>query len=385
MTSHPPPRLQISSPELPPGEVGRESAPGPEPAAQTARTAALAALDAGELVVIPTETVYGVAAREDRPAALEKLSALKGQRQAPYSLAVSGVDRIAERLQPLRGPALRVAERWWPGPITQVLPTVSALEGTAHGPALGVRVVGHRWTRSLLAECASPLVLPSANLSGRPAPLSVDELEPGLLEQVALVIDGGRCALGESSTVLRPSAAGMEILREGVVNREDLRRHALGNVLVVCSGNTCRSPMASLLLGRALARQVEGVPAFLPPEVHSAGTWAGHGAPASSGALEAMARRNLELGSHRSQPLAHELLETCDLVLCMTESHLAAVLEASSALGGPAVELFDPDGEEVLDPYGGSREVYAQCAQQLESMAQRRAEMLCPSPAGTPT
>ncbi len=346
-----------------------------EATSEEAAAAALEALDAGELVVLPTETVYGVGAREDRPAARERLDALKGGRgTAPYSLAVHDVAALADRLAPLGGPARRIAERWWPGPVTQVLP---GREDGEAGATLGVRVVGHEWTRALLARCPAPLLLPSANRTGSPAPLDTADLDPGVRDEVAVVVEAGRCALGEASTVVRPRVAGIEVLREGVVSRADLERHALGHVLVVCSGNTCRSPMGSRLLARALARRVETVPGYLAPPVRSAGTFANHGAPASRGALEALAAMGLELDDHRSEPLAPALLERCDLVLCMTASHRAAVREVLGDRDVP-VELFDPDGGEVMDPFGGPLAVYAACARDLAAMADRRAALLCP-------
>jgi L-threonylcarbamoyladenylate synthase len=348
---------------------------------EAAKVAALEALDAGQLVIVPTETVYGVAAREDRPAAVERLEALKGKRTSPYSLAVAEVAQVADRVHTLRGPARRIAERWWPGPVTQVLPAFQ-------GPDLGLRVVGHPWTREMLASCPSPVLLPSANRAGEPAPLELVDVESDLAAEVALAVNGGRCALGESSTVVRPAIAGLRILREGVVSREDLERHALGHVLVVCSGNTCRSPMGALLLERALAGRGLDVPGFLAPAVRSAGTWAGHGVPASRGAEETMEARRLSLDAHHSTPLSPKELAGCDLVLCMTDSHRAAVLELLVGIDpdkAPLVELFAPDGTEVVDPFGGTVAVYARCADQLEAMAIRRAELLCPSPTGTPS
>ncbi|GJM20335.1 MAG: protein-tyrosine-phosphatase [Planctomycetota bacterium] len=332
---------------------------------------ASSALDAGQLVVVPTETVYGVAAREDRPEALAALERLKGARRTPYSRAVSGFDALGPRLLHVPRIAQRVAERWWPGPVTQVL-------RAADGAWLGLRVPGHAWTRALCERVGVPLLLPSANSSGAPAPRELNELEPQLAEQVALMVDAGPCALGEASTVLQVDTASARVLRAGVLSRADLQAHARGVVLVVCSGNTCRSPMGAELLREALEQRAQADPDFLPPHVISAGTMAGPGQPASPGAAGALAQRGLSLEAHVSQPVELELLESADLVLCMTSGHLAALAPHAAALGCE-LELFDPSGESVEDPFGAPLSVYASVARELARMAAQRVAQLCAS------
>ena len=109
---------------------------------EQALEACLAALRADRLVVLPTETVYGLAARQS---ARSTLDAVKAGRSAPYSLAVSGVRDVDALAELPRGPAHRAAARWWPGPITLVLRGVAA-------KSVGVRVPGHPFTRQLLAR-----------------------------------------------------------------------------------------------------------------------------------------------------------------------------------------------------------------------------------------
>lgn len=333
-----------------------------------ALAAAVAALRAGELVVVPTETVYGLAALESGAAALDRL---KPGRTAPYSRAVADLELIQDRLAPLPRTARRVAARWWPGPVTQVLEQ-------RHGELLGVRVPGHPWTRALCEQLGAPLLLPSANVPGAPAPESLDEVDPGLLEQVAVAIDGGRCALGEASTVLRADTASLLVLRQGVVSRDDLRRHVRPRVLVLCSGNTCRSPMAAELLRDALQRREAAEPGFIAPEVASAGTHAAAGHPASPNAVDVLAARGLDVSDHRSTPLEPARLAEVDLVLCMTLAHLAAAVQLGR---GSAFEvaLFDPDGREVDDPFGAPTRIYAAVAADLARMAEARVARFCSS------
>ncbi len=333
-----------------------------------ARAAALAALDRGQLVLVPTETVYGLAAREDRPEALARLDAVKPGRDRPFSLAVPSLLVVADRLQPPSAVVGRITSRWWPGPVTLVLPRRG-------GGSLGLRVPGHAWTGRLVAEAGAPLCLPSANSPGASAPVSLEQVEADVLAAAAVVVDGGRAALGEASSVLRPGREALVILREGVVSRTDLARHAAPRVLVVCSGNTCRSPMGAALLTAAYAEAAQRRQDLVPARVASAGVMAGPGSPASSGARSALAARGLDLSDHASAPLAAVLDDSVDLILGMTSSHVA-LLSDYAAGSAVRVELFDPEGGEVEDPFGGSPAVYDRCAAALGSMARRRAAAL---------
>jgi len=332
----------------------------------TARAAAAAALDRGELVVLPTETVYGLAAREDRPAALRRLEAVKSGRAQPYSLAVDSPEMLAERLAPLPRLARRIADRWWPGPVTQLL-------ARRDGPLVGVRVPGHAWTRELIAEVGVPLLLPSANLPGEPAPSEAAGLGPAVLEQAAVVVDGGRAALGEASTVLEPRTWVLRVAREGVIGRADLERQILPRILIVCSGNTCRSPIAQKLLERELRRAAGEQ--WMVPVVESAGLQAGPGLPATDLAVEVLAAQGLDLSEHRTQPVDGVRLERVDLALGMTLRHVEAL--RARAAGRPLqIELFDPGGRDVEDPFGGTAAEYRSVTAALERMAKERARLL---------
>jgi len=344
-------------------------------AADEARVAARQALDAGRLVIVPTETVYGIAAREDRPEALAALAALKPGRIAPYSLAVADLERLAGRLAPLPRSARRVAARWWPGPVTQILtarPEVAARTGRS---TLGVRIPGHPWLSGLLAAVDAPVLLPSANRPGQPPPTTLADIDPAVLAAAEVVVDAGRTALGDASTVWQPGRLFGRLHREGVVSRTDLLAHAAGRVLVVCSGNTCRSPMAAALIRAAGEAAARGRPDLIGPLVLSAGTGGASGQPASPSAMEAMDTRGLDLRQHSSRPLDADLLSGADLILCMTASHREVVAEALAGLGSadpPTVELMDPEGRDVDDPFGGPTAVYERCAADLETMVGQR-------------
>jgi tRNA threonylcarbamoyl adenosine modification protein (Sua5/YciO/YrdC/YwlC family) len=333
---------------------------------QEAIAGCLAALRAGGMVVIPTETVYGVGILPVHSAALRTI---KPDSERPFSLAVDGVERLGSDLLPLGRPALRLAERWWPGPLTQVLPD-------RRGGTIGVRVPRHAWVRRLLSALGEPLLLSSANRPGEPAPTSLAEISSSVREAVDMLIDGGPIEAGVASSVVAPGLAGLRLLRTGALSRTELGVCAAGRVVVVCSGNTCRSPMAAALLNRAFQTLAERSPDLLVPEVIGAGLHAGPGAPASPGASACMTRRGLDLSSHSSRALDADMVHEADVLLGMTSSHVMTLLTVATE--GQTVALFDPHGDEVPDPFGGSIEIYEECAAHLEAVALSRARSILP-------
>jgi len=191
--------------------------------------AAAMALDAGGIVGIPTETVYGLAVLP-RPAPLALLIEAKGRSlRKGITLLVDGLDQVAP-LVVIPALAGRLAARFWPGALTLVLPLREgvtlpvALTGGA--AALGVRVPDHDTPRSL-ARRLGPLAVSSANRSGRPDARTVAELLASVGDSVALVIDDGPVRGGVPSTVVRVSVEGeLTVLRHGALSADELRRVA---------------------------------------------------------------------------------------------------------------------------------------------------------------
>jgi len=136
------------------------------------------------------------------------------------------------------------------------------------------------------------------------------------------------------------------------------------SILFVCSANQCRSPMAEVLFKQLLDQHGK----MDEWRVESAGIWAYGRTPATENAIKAMAGRDLDLSTHRSQPATNELLEQFDLIVVMTHEHRAALLEQSPALDGRIVLLRELGGEagDFLDPVGGSLGVYQQAAGEIE-------------------
>ncbi len=353
------------------------------PLAPEVRDHALGLLAQGELVAIPTETVYGIAARADLPAAVEKLRALKGQ---PDGRALTWhVGRATDALPYVRALAplaRRLAERYWPGPLTLVLsgrpPGVPLGPlGVQDQPTFGVRLPAHKATSDLLAAADFPVVATSANRHGEPPLVDASAVAKAFGERLALVLDGGPSRLAEASGVLRVVPGSFELLREGLLPTDDLRRTAGLRIAFVCTGNTCRSPMAEGIARSLLAERLGGGggPAVLEAfgfEVLSMGVFASQGSPAASHAIEAMAEAGIDIADHRSRPALPERLRSLDLVLCLTEGHADALRHSLPPDAGGHIELLDPTGADIPDPIGGSRDDYRRCAMSIRAALEVR-------------
>jgi len=210
--------------------------------------AARQALARGELVVLPTDTVYGVAADAFSPAAVARLLAAKGRGRAqPPPVLVSGRDMLGALVEEVPEPIERLIAAFWPGGLTIVLPAQPSLTWDLGDTAgtVAVRMPDHRIAREVIAD-TGPLAVSSANLSGQRAAVSSIDAERMLGESVAVYLDGGASQTGIASTIIdatalvRPAAgaaARVRILREGAVRRAELAG-ILGDLLEEEPGGT---------------------------------------------------------------------------------------------------------------------------------------------------
>ena len=232
-TTDPIPRLLISSTDAS-VELGATSLAGPadaeadplaDPLADPiARAAAL--LRAGLLVAFPTETVYGLGAVATDPAAVARIFAAK-QRPLSDPLIVHIADPDAMRLVARDIPpvAWELAERFWPGPLTLVLPRSSRIPPivAAGGDTVGVRLPAHPVARALIRAVGAPLAAPSANRFMHTSPTTAAHVLADLDGRIAAVLDGGPCAVGVESSVLDLTHQPARLLRPGGVTLEQLR------------------------------------------------------------------------------------------------------------------------------------------------------------------
>lgn len=190
-----------------------------------ARAAAL--LRDGRLVAVPTETVYGLAARADSEAAVAAIYRAKGRPEFNPLIVHLASREQARSLAELDARANLLAERYWPGPLTLVLPVRSeaavASAVTAGLPTIALRMPDHAVMRSLLGKLGLPLAAPSANRSGSVSPTSAEHVAGSLGGAIDAVLDGGRCKRGLESTIVALREDGSwQLLRPGPIPETEL-------------------------------------------------------------------------------------------------------------------------------------------------------------------
>ena len=187
---------------------------------------AIRVLDAGGLVAIPTETVYGLAADADNRDAVLRTFAVKGRPTShPLIVHVASADALDAWASVVPEHARRLAKAFWPGPLTMVLPKADRCGDFVTGgqDSVAIRCPSHPWTHELLKRFAGDhfrgLTAPSANTFGRISPTSAAHVRDDLGQKVDYILDGGNCEIGVESTILNLSGGHPEILRHGAVTR----------------------------------------------------------------------------------------------------------------------------------------------------------------------
>ena len=182
-------------------------------------------LRAGEVVALPTETVYGLAANALDAAAVAKIYEIKGRpAHNPIIVHVANLDMAQQCVGQWPDPATQLARAFWPGPLTLVLPRAKAIPDivTAGGETVGVRWPSHPFIQAVIRECGFPLAAPSANLSNQVSPTNAEHVRKQLGNQLPLIVDGGQSQVGIESTVIDLAATPPRVLRPGMIHEESL-------------------------------------------------------------------------------------------------------------------------------------------------------------------
>lgn len=322
---------------------------------------AASALRSGNIVALPTETVYGLGANMNDPDAVKRLVQLKNRpRGKPFTLHIADQSEVFKYTPGTNRFAHKLINRYWPGPLTLVM---NSLEGQS----VGVRVPGLELTRDIIRASAVPVIMPSANPAGVSPACAARQVKDFYGGEIELIVDNGPTKICEPSTVVRITDDAFTVIRTGIISESDIINTACTKILFLCTGNTCRSPMAEGICKKLLADKLHCGAEALPNRgylIQSGGLTSFQGEKASLNAIKGLTKWKIDITGHRTCPVTLALVDKADRIYCMTAAHQAALWELMGSRQDK-IELLDRRGRDILDPFGGSESVYSRCASQI--------------------
>jgi L-threonylcarbamoyladenylate synthase len=303
------------------------------------------------------------------------------------TLLLKGPEEANDWVPQLSPVGKRLATRLWPGPLTLLFSQNLTESLASRLPAevrslispqgdLALRSPSDSLIRNILRLTPGPLVLGMVANPDQSVAVTADVFRDR--PEIDMVIDSGPTQFGKASTLVRIENERWSIEREGVIDARTLVQMSGLIILFVCTGNTCRSPMAEAICKVLLARRRNCSIDQLEESgyvVRSAGVAAVNGAPAAVHAAEVLRTMGGSLEHHRSQRITADLVRQADCIFAMTTDHLEALLEAVPEAENHTF-LLDPHGEDVHDPIGSDHHNYQLTAQIIEQMMQHRLDEL---------
>lgn len=350
---------------------------------------AVEALTQGRLVLVPTETCYIAIASALREPAVEALRELCGSDQGPLCILPRSPEESSDFVPSLSPGALRLAQKIWPGPLVIQHANGSMASSIHCLPSQTQSAVQTAGAQVRLWQPGNEILGYISRLFSGPIVGGLPMRSKGVLTEVArlaqtqnmLIIDTGSIDGIGAPTVVSIDGNRGRILDPGVLVLEQLQALSQLLILLVCTGNTCRSPMAAALMRKKIADRFGGqgdAADSVPISVASAGISASPGDPASTGARNAIRSYGMSLDRHQSTQIHSYMVEQADLVLVMGHRH-RNVLCSQWPEYSDKVFLLAGDESEISDPFGGPNEVYQHCAKQIDRHTSSWVERLDPS------